>query len=452
MKGFELGRHVSVKQLLLGAAPSVLMMISISVYGVFDGFFVSNFAGKTPFAALNLIYPVIMILGSLGFMMGSGGSALVAKCLGEGKQEEANKQFFNAVAGAIVLGIVSSLATYFVLPSLAIGLGADEAMLEDCVNYGRIMVLGVTAFNLQNLFQNFMVTAGKGRLGFRVTLLAGIVNIAFDAIFIVGCRMGVVGAAIGTVLGQVVGAVIPIIYFARSNSSTLRLAPCKPMWGTLGKMVGNGMSEFVNTISASGVSLVLNASLMQYFGEDGVGAYGIICYVWLVFAAVFIGYNVTIAPRVSYCLGAKDYRELRSLYVKSLWILLAFGLLQFALAEALAVPLSHAFGGYDESLLQLTIRASLIYGLTYLFLGVNMFGSAFFTALNNGVVSLLLSFFRLAVLEIGSVAILPRVFGGEAIWYAVPLAEALGLVMVVAVMQSFSKKYGYDKNFSLVKH
>ena len=442
---YPLNEPMSLKKLVRSSIPSVFMMIAISIYSVVDRFFVSNFAGKTAFAAVNIIWPIFMALGSLGFMMGAGGSALVAKRFGEGKEQEGNEYFGNCVLTSIILGLLSSLAAYFLLPTLSKALGADEEMLPYCVTYGRVLVLGLAGFNLQNLFQNFLVAAEKPYLGFFVTMLAGVTNIVFDAIFIIACNMGVLGAAIGTVLGQLVGAILPLIYFARKNSSLLHLRFGHFHGFAVLKMASNGASEFVNNISASVVSMALNYFLMRYYGQNGVGAYGIICYVWMVYAAFFIGYNVAVAPRISYALGAKDKVALRTLYKNSVILLLIFGVVQCLLAEILAIPLAYAFAGYDETLLQLTIHASFIYSLIYLFLGINMFASSFFTALNNGLVSMLLSFIRLAGFELLCVSLLHYAFGGEALWFAVPFANFIGLIMNLLVMHFMGPRYGYDK-------
>lgn len=420
-------------------------MVSISVYSVVDGFFVSNYAGKTPFAAVNLIYPLIMVLGSLGFMMGTGGAALVSKRLGEQDEEKANRHFSNCVLFAILLGLVSSAIAYPLLPYIARALGSDEEMLPYCVSYGRILVLGITAFNLQNTFQSFFAAAERPVMGFLVTLGAGVVNIVMDAVLIVGLGMGVRGAAIGTVLGQAVGAIVPLVYFTLPNKSKLRLAAVRLEWRSVGKMASNGMSEFFNNISASAVSMVMNVLLMKYYGENGVSAYGIICYVWLIFAAVFIGYNVAVSPRISYHYGAKNHEELRSLYTKSLILLAIFGVAQLGLAMLLARPLAYAYAGYDQELLKLTIKASLIYAMVYLFLGINMFGSAFFTALNNGVVSVILSLVRLSVLEIASVIAMSSLMGGDGIFYGVVVGEFLGIFLNLITMHLFRNRYGYGK-------
>ena len=440
---FSLAEHMTFKKLIRCALPCIAMMVSISVYSVVDGFFVSNFAGKTAFAAVNLIWPVAMVLATLGFVMGSGGAALVAKKFGEGKDEEGNRCFSNSVMFSTLLGIVTSVIVFFFLPEISRLLGADEEMVPHCVSYGQILILGVTSFNLQNLFQSFFTAAEKPRLGFIITLLAGVANIVLDAILVP--LLGVVGAAIGTVAGQLVGAFIPIVYFARENPSRLRLRFYAFRWKDIAKMAGNGSSEFATNVSASVVSMLLNAALMRYYGQNGVGAYGTICYVWMIFGACFIGYNIAVGPRISYALGAGNKEELRSLYLNSLMVITGFGLLQFALGEALAVPISYAFCGYDEGLRQLTAHASFIYSTTYLVIGFSMFGSCFFTSLNNGLVSFLLSVVRLGGIQVACVLLLPLAFGGEAIWWSVPLGDFLGMIMNLVVMGCFAKHYGYNK-------
>lgn len=442
---YSLSESMNMRKLFRASIPSILMMISISVYSVVDGFFVSNFAGKTAFAAVNMVWPIIMVLGSLGFMMGTGGSALVAKRFGEGQDKIANEYFGNCVIFSIVGGATTSVITYFLLPYILEFLGADAEMMPHCLTYGRILVLGITSFHLQNLFQSFLVAAEKPNLGFVVTLAAGVTNIALDAILIAGFKMGVRGAAIGTVAGQMVGGIAPLIYFLKKNDSLLQLRHSRFHFKALFKMMGNGASEFFNNISASLVSMALNYFLMRYYGQDGVGAYGTICYVWLIFAACFIGYDVAVAPRISYALGAGNKKELRVLYRSSIKLLIIFGIVQLALAEALAVPLAYAFANYDEGLRNLTIHASLIYSVVYLFIGINMFGSSFFTALNNGLVSILLSLVRLLGFELLSVCLLHYAFGGEGLWIAVPFANALGVAMNLIVMHALGKRYGYVK-------
>ncbi len=443
---FDISEHLSMPRLFVSCIPSILMMISISIYSVVDGFFVSNYAGKTAFASVNLIYPLIMVLGCVGFMMGTGGTALVAKRMGEGRLEEANRLFFTCVIATIVIGVVSSLSVVFFLPQLASALGADEQMLPYCVEYGRILVLGITFFNLQNMFQPFFSASGKPVLGFVVTVGAGVVNIVLDAIFIAGLGMGCIGAAWGTVIGQAVGGLIPLVYYFLKNKSTLRIVPSPIEWRALGKMMANGFSEFISQISVSALGMIMNVLLMKYYGENGVSAYGIICYVWMIFAGAFIGLSIGISPRISYAYGEKNTTELRVLTKNSLLLLLIVGVFEFALAEALVIPLSYAYAGYDETLRQLTIHASMIYCIIYLVLGINMFGSAFFTALNNGWISAALSFSRLMVFEALSVLIGSLLFQGEGIWWGVVIGETLGILGNLIVIYAFGPRYGYRKS------
>ena len=440
---FEISKHLNIRQLFLACVPMILMMISISIYSVVDGFFVSNFAGKTPFAAVNLIYPFIMTIGSIGFMMGTGGTALVAKRMGEGRHEEANRLFFSCFIITIVLGIVSSLSTVFLLPQIAHALGASDEMLPYCVDYGRILILGITFFNLQNMFQPFFAASGKPQLGFAITIGAGVVNIVLDAVLVVGCGLGCIGAAWGTVMGQAVGGLIPIGYYVFKNRSSLRLKPSWIEWKSVGRMITNGFSEFVNNVVVSIVSVIMNVLLMKYYGENGVSAYGIICYVWLIFGAGFIGLCMGISPRISYAYGEKNKAELQSLTKNALILFLAVGIFEFIMAEALTVPLSYLYAGYDESLRQLTVRASLIYSTIYVILGINMFGSAFFTALNNGLISAALSFGRLMVFEATSIYLCSLLFQGDGVWWGVPIGESLGVIMTLLTIYAAGRRYGY---------
>ncbi len=443
---FQINEHLNVRQLFMASIPMILMMISVSIYSVVDGFFVSNFGGKTQFAAVNLIFPFIMVLGSIGFMMGTGGTALVAKKMGEGDYEEANHLFFNCFIVTVVLGIVSSASTVFLLPQIATMLGADKDMLPYCVDYGRIMVIGITFFNLQNMFQPFFAASGKPQLGFYVTIGAGVMNIIMDAIFCAGLGMGCIGAAWGSLMGQAVGGIIPVVYYCLRNKSTLILRPSRLRWKPVGKMMVNGFSEFISQIVVSIVSIIMNVLLMRHYGEDGVSAYGIICYVWMIFGAGFIGLNMSISPRISFAFGEKNKSELRALTRNALILFLVVGVFEFVLAEALTIPLSYVYAGYDEKLRQLTVHASFIYSTIYVVLGINMFGSAFFTALNNGLVSAILSFFRLMVFEALSIYVCSLIWKGEGIWWGVPVGELLGVIMTAIAIYVLGPRYGYRKS------
>ena len=438
-----LSGHFTVPRLLKYALAPVLMMIFTSIYGVVDGFFVSNFVGKIPFAAVNLVMPVAMILGGLGFMTGTGGSALVAKTLGQGRVNTAKRYFTEIVAFTLVLGLAAAgLGAAFIRP-ISIGLGATPAMLEDCVTYGRILILFVPAFMLQNVFQTFFSTSGKPQLGLYVTVASGLTNMVLDALFIAVFSMGVFGAALATGISQLVGALVPLVYFARPNDSLLHFVRPGFEPRVLGRVCYNGVSELMTNISMSLVSMVYNWQLLRFAGEDGVAAYGVIMYVSFVFVAVFIGYTVGAAPLVAYNYGAQDHAELKSLLVKSLKLVLAGGLVMMVLGKVLAGPLSQVFTGYDAGLCALTTHAMTVYAWSFVLSGVNIFYSSFFTALNNGAVSAAISFMRTLVFELAFVILLPLVFGLEGIWWAITCAEISAAFIGTGFIFKLAPTYGY---------
>ena len=406
----QLSNHFTYKKLLRFTLPSVVMMIFTSIYGVVDGFFVSNFVGKTPFAAVNFIMPFLMILGSVGFMFGTGGSALIAKTMGEGDHEKAKRLFSLIVYVSAACGIViAALGFVFIRPIAAL-LGAKDTMLDDCVTYGRIILLALPAYILQYEFQSFFVTAEKPQLGLAVTVAAGVTNIALDALLVAVFPLGLSGAAAATALSQCVGGIVPLIYFFRPNPGRLRLGRAKYDGKALLKTCTNGSSELMSNISMSVVSMLYNVQLMKYAGEDGVAAYGVLMYVNMIFLAAFIGYSVGTAPVIGYHYGAGNHEELKSLLKKSLTLIGIVSVVMLIAAELLAKPLAMVFVGYDEGLLALTLRGFVIYSFSFLFAGIAVFGSSFFTALNNGLVSALISFLRTLVFQVAAVLIFPLIW------------------------------------------
>lgn len=419
------------------------MMIFTSIYGVVDGFFVSNFVGKTPFAAVNFIYPFLMVLGAVGFMFGTGGSALIAKTMGEGDKAHAQRLFSLFVYVSTVCGIlIAFLGIAFIRPVASL-LGADGELLENCVVYGRIILLALPFYMLQMEFQSYFITAEKPQLGLYVTVASGLTNMILDALLVAVVPMGLVGAAAATALSQVVGGVIPLIYFARPNSSLLRLTRTHFDGRALLKTCANGSSELMSNISMSVVSMLYNAQLMRYIGEDGVAAYGVLMYVSMIFIAAFIGYSIGTAPVISFHYGAANQDELKSLLRKSFVLLGCFSLVMFALGECLAKPLSLLFVGYDRSLLGLTMRGFFIFSFSFLFSGVAIFGSSFFTALNDGLTSALISFMRTMLFQIASVLLLPLIFGVDGIWISIVVADLFAAAATLVFMLVKRKKYGY---------
>lgn len=439
----QLSDHFNYKRLVRFTMPAILMMIFTSIYGVIDGFFVSNFVGKTPFAAINLIMPFLMIVGVLGFMFGTGGSALIAKTMGEGENEKAQKIFSLLVYTTITTGVIIAILSIIFIRPISIFLGADENMLDSCVLYGRIILAALPFLMVQYAFSSLVITAEKPKLGLVITIVAGVTNIIGDALFIVVFDLGIAGAALATALGQVVGGIIPLIYFSSKNSSSLRI--CKPQWDgkALIKVCTNGSSEFVSNISMSVVSMLYNAQLMNYAGENGVAAYGTIMYVNFIFLAFFIGYSTGIAPIVSYHYGAKNTDELKGLFTRSSVIIFISSIVMFILSELLASPLSKLFVGYDPILFDMTRRAFIIYSVSFLFSGVSIFGSSFFTALNDGLTSALISFLRTLVFQIAAVLIMPVIWELDGIWYSIVAAELLALVVTVGFLIAKRREYLY---------
>lgn len=439
----QLSDHFTYQRLLRFTLPSIVMMVFTSIYSVVDGFFVSNFVGKTPFTAVNFIMPVLMILGCVGFMFGTGGSALVAMTMGEGDREKANRTFSLLVYTSILCGFVFAALGLAFLRPIAAALGAEGQLLEDCVTYGRIILLAIPAYVLQYEFQCLFATAEKPKLGLYVTAAAGLTNVVLDALFVAVLSWGLVGAAAATALSQCVGGLLPLLYFSRPNTSRLRLTRTRFDGRALLRTCANGSSELMNNISMSVVSMLYNIQLLRYAGEDGVAAYGVLMYVSMIFQAVFIGYSVGTAPVVSYHYGAQNTEELRGLLRKSLLIVAVFALAMFGAAELLAEPLARIYVGYDQGLLEMTLRAFLIYSFSFLFCGVPIFGSSFFTALNNGLVSALISFLRALVFQVIAVLIFPLIWELDGIWLSIVGAEVMALAVTVLFLVGNRKRYGY---------
>ena len=439
----QISEHFTYKKLLRYTFPSMVMMVFTSVYGVVDGLFISNFTGKTAFAAVNFIYPFLMILGGVGFMFGSGGSALVAKTLGEGEKDRAN-QIFSALCWTSGLtGVILAILGFIFLRPVASLLGAEGELLEDCIIYGRVFLLGIPASVIQYEFQNLFATADKPKLGLWSTVASGVMNIILDALFVGVLPWGLRGAAAATVLSQTLGAVVPLVYFSRKNTSLLRLTRPGRQGKAMLKICSNGISELLNNISMSVVSIIYNAQLLRYAGNDGISAYGVIMYVEFLFISIFIGYFLGVAPVISYHFGAGHQDEIRSLLRKSLMIIGAFSLVMFLLSELSAGPISKIFVGYDPGLYEMTKRGFLLFSLCYLFSGFAAFGSSFFTALNNGILSAILSVLRTVVFQILLVLLLPLIWDLDGIWISTTVSEFLAAVLCITFIAANRKKYNY---------
>ena len=439
----QLSDSFDYKKLLRFTFPSIIMMVFTSIYGVVDGFFVSNFVGKTPFAAVNFIMPFLMILGTVGFMFGTGGSALIAITMGAGDKERAQRLFSLFIYVSAICGILIGALGIVVIRPVAAWLGAEGEMLDNCVVYGRIILAVLPALILQYEFQSFFITAEKPKLGLAVTVAAGGANMVLDALFVGVLRWGLVGAAAATAISQSVGGIIPLIYFGRPNTSLLRLTRTKFDGRALLKACTNGSSELMSNISMSVVGMLYNIQLMKYAGEDGVAAYGVLMYVNMIFLAAFIGYSVGVAPVIGYHYGAGNHGELKGLLKKSLVLIGIFSVGMVALAEGLARPLALIFVGYDPELLDMTLRGFLVYSFSFLFAGLAIYGSSFFTALGNGLVSALISFLRTLVFQVAAVLIFPLIWGLDGIWFSIVAAELVAALVTVAFLIGKRKKYHY---------
>lgn len=439
----RLSEHFTYGKLIRFTLPTIIMMIFTSIYGIVDGIFVSNCVGSDAFAAVNFIWPVLMILGSVGFMIGTGGSALVSKTLGEGDKEKANRYFSMLIYLLITIGFIFTIVGVLLVEKVAIWLGADENMLVDCIIYGRTIVAFLIPFMLQNAFQSFMIVAEKPNFGLIISIAAGITNMVLDFVFMKILNMGVFGAGLATGISQVVGGIIPAIYFIRKNESLLRLVKAKFDWKAIGKTCINGSSEMMTNLSMSLVNMLYNVQLMKYIGSDGVVAYGIIMYVSFIFVGTFLGYSIGSAPIISYHYGAKNTDELKNLLKKSLKLLGLTALVLTILGELSSKFLAAIFVSYDNNLLNLTTRAIRLFSISYIISWFNIFASSLFTALNNGVISAIISFMRTLVFQIVMIFILPVIWGTDGIWIAVVFAELLSFILSLIFILANNKKYKY---------
>lgn len=439
----QLSDSFDYKKLLRFTFPSIIMMVFTSIYGVVDGFFVSNFVGKTPFAAVNFIMPFLMILGTVGFMFGTGGSALIAITMGAGDKERAQRLFSLFIYVSAICGIVIGALGMVAIRPVGAWLGAEGEMLDNCVVYGRIILAVLPALILQYEFQSFFITAEKPKLGLAVTVAAGVANMALDALFVGVLRWGLVGAAAATAISQSIGGIVPLVYFGRPNTSLLRLTRTRFDGSALLKACANGSSELMSNISMSVVGMLYNIQLMKYAGEDGVAAYGVLMYVNMIFLAAFIGYSVGVAPVIGYHYGAGNHGELKGLLKKSLVLIGIFSVGMVALAEGLARPLALIFVGYDQELLHMTLRGFLVYSFSFLFAGLAIYGSSFFTALGNGLVSALISFLRTLVFQVAAVLLFPLVWGLDGIWFSIVAAELVAALVTALFLIGMRRKYHY---------
>lgn len=441
----QLSDHFTYKKLFRFVLSPICTMLFTSIYGIVDGFFVSNYAGNTAFASLNLVMPYIMMVASVGFMFGSGGNALVSMHLGLDEKKKAKEYFSLIVYTLIGIGVVLAAVSIVLAPGISKLLGASEAMLPYCVLYLRINMIGVVFFMLQNLFQVFLITAEKPRTGFAITLIAGCTNMLLDWILVGICDLGIAGAAWATVASQVVGGMVPLIYFAVSKSGILKLTGTRFEPKVIAKTCGNGVSEFLSNVSASIVGFLYNLQLMHYAGENGVSAYGVIMYVSFIFVAIYIGYSMGVSPMIGFNYGAGNKPELQNIFKKSVVILTMTNMTMFVMAEVLTVPMANIFVGYNHALNELTVRGMRIYSVAFLVMGFNVFASAFFTALSNGKISAIISVARTLILQLIMIYVLPALLDVDGLWAVVIAVEGMSMIVTVYYILKNRKNYGYMK-------
>lgn len=439
----RLSDHFSLRRLLRYALPSIAMMIFSSIYGIVDGFFVSNYVGKMAFTAVNLIYPFLIILGSIGFMFGTGGAALISKTMGEKNIKKAKETFSLIIFTSVVLGIILSILGIIFLPQIASLLGAKDEVLTDCILYGKIILISLPFYILQYEFQCLFSTAGKPKFGLIVTVISGMSNIIFDYLLVAVFSLGLFGAAIATMISQVVGGVIPLIYFFSKNKSLLHFVKFKFDIKSLLKVCSNGSSEFLSNVSSSLISILYNLQLLKYAGENGVAAYGVLMYVSMIFQAIFIGYSIGVSPIVGYHYGAKNTSELKNVFTKSMIVIFITAIIMFICGELLSEPISKIFVNYDDELLQITKNAFRIFSFSFLLSGMSIYGSSFFTSLNNGLISALISFLRTVVFQASAVMILPIFLKLNGIWLSIVVAELMSFIITFTFLIMKRKKYQY---------
>lgn len=439
----QLSDHFTYKKLLRYTFPSIIMIVFVSLYGIMDGLFVSNFAGKTPFAAISLILPFVAAMGSFGYMIGTGSAAIIAKTLGEGRRDEANQIFSMLIAFTAVIGLILTIIGLLILRPVAMAMGAAGELLENCVLYGSIMLSFQTAFMIQTVFQSIFPAAEKPKLGLALTVTSGMIDILLNALFIIGFGWGVVGAAVSTVIGQLIGSMVPILYFLRNNDSLLRLVKPSFHGRTILKACTNGSSELMTALSSSIVGALCNLQLMKLAGENGIAAYGVIIYANYIFYAVFIGYSMGCAPIISYHYGAENHSELKNLLRKSLIIIGTGSALLTTAAIIFSGSIARFFVGYDPALLALSGRAFALYSVSFLICGFNIFGSAFFTALNNGLISASISFGRTLLFQAAAIMVLPALIGIDGVWLAATVSETMALVLAGSFFIRKKDQYHY---------
>lgn len=435
-------KEINMKNMLTFTIPTMVRMVFVSMYSIVDGIVVSNFVGSLGLSAINIVYPVLNVCMALAFMLAAGSNAIMGKKMGEGKVYEANS-FMSLTVIVNVAAIIVFTAIFLMWDEkIYMMLGSDEELLPYCMEYGRIIVLGGPVWVMQVLFQSYLVTADKPHMGLWLSVAAGVTNIVLDVIFVGAFRMGMAGAAMASVAGMMIGGLVPLTVFF-NKKSLIHFE--KPVWEgrEFLKALGNGSSEMVSNLASAVTTTLFNLQMMALIGEKGVAAISAILYLQFIFLAVFFGFVSGISPVVSYNYGAGNKTNIHRTFKISMKIVIIFSLSMFALAEVFTGGLVLVFASKDAVLSELMISGFRIIAVSILFSGLNIFASGFFTALNNGRVSALISILRTFVLEAGALILLPEFMGIDGVWWSLPAAEILSAVIAVVMIVKYRKTYGY---------
>lgn len=423
----SINQDITPAGLLKFAAPSIVMMVFMSLYTIVDGIFVSRFLGSNALSSLNIVYPVISVAIALSTMLGTGGSAIISKYLGEGKNERAREALTQFVVLTLLLSFVLLILSEMFLTPISRLLGASDVLLADCRLYLGASMLFAPACMLQAVFQSFLVTAGRPGLGLLLMTGAGICNMILDYVLIVPCQMGIAGAALATGIGQCIPAVCGLCFFLFTRQD-LRFCRFTFSAKEILDACYNGSSEMVSQLSNAVITFLFNIVMMSLAGEHGVAAITILLYGQFLFNAVYLGFSIGISPVIGFQYGAGDRTKLRKIYRIS-FLSVAISSVVIVAAAICFSPTIVAIFTKDQRTFELASVGFRLFAVNFLFSGINITSSGFFTALSNGKVSALISFSRTLVFIVISLLILPRILGITGAWIAIPVAEFLTLLI-----------------------
>ncbi|UDN61258.1 MATE family efflux transporter [Clostridioides sp. ES-W-0016-02] len=439
-----LAKKFTFTSLLSFAIPNVIMMISLSMYIIVDGMFISRLLGTIALSSTNMVYPAISFEMAVAIMVATGGSAIVARKMGEGKQEEARKNLSFLIIVEIFIGIFIAIIGNLFIDEIILFLGASSIQAPLCITYAKILFSFAPAFFLQTAFQTFLVTSGKPTLGLIVTLLAGVVNIVLDYIFMVPLNMGIAGAAIATGLGYCIPAIVGLAYFFFARNNPLHFVKPELNWNVLFRSCTNGSSEMVTNLANAVTTFMFNYTFLQYYGENGVASITIILYFQYIFTAIYFGYSNGIAPIISFKYGHGDKKQLQDIFKNSILFLIISSIVSNILIHLTITKSLTIFTSINSDVYNITLYGFSFYSLAFVIMGFGIFSSAMFTAFSDGKTSAIISFSRTFIFILGAILILPNIFGEIGVWIAVPVAEFLGLFISLLFLIR-KKHYGYCK-------